>query len=35
MKLKINNKYEEVDLWSFIKCSHISGLIVSASYYAL
>lgn len=38
MKLKINNKYEEVDFWSFMKCNvlvqlALTGLIYGALFF--
>lgn len=33
MKLLINNKYEEVDFWSFMKCNFLVRLALSGLVY--
>lgn len=35
MKLLINGKYEEVGLWSFVKCSLITYAIIALGYFAV
>ena len=33
MKLKINNKYQEVGFWSFMKCTFLVQLVLTALIY--
>ena len=35
MKLLINNKYEEVGFWSFVKCNILVELVLAAILYSL
>ena len=34
MKLLINNKYEEVGFWSFVKCVFLTQLVLTGLIYA-
>lgn len=33
MKLKINNKYENIGIWSFLKCNFITSLMLTLIIY--
>ena len=33
MKLKINNKYEDVNFWSFLKCNFYTSLVLTLMIY--
>jgi len=34
MKLKINNKFQEVDFWSFMKCNFLTQLALTGLIWA-
>lgn len=35
MKIKINKEYQDVDFWSFMKCTFLTQLVLSIFLYAI